>query len=411
MARKNKQKTIWIALVGAIIVGSLLYLNFSQPSNPSSLVRHEIDKNGASAIADFTATTKQVHLAVDETLKKNSLAVQDVKEFPKEVPRQKVEGVIRWHTRQLLITIPNDLPVETVQQALQKGLQAAGAQVLASQADKYQGNSVLRLDIGFKDKVAGDEITIISDRIYLAKAKEQGKDKDKGTAILPARPEGKGNGQMAIVIDDFGYSREPIAAFSGITRPLTFAVLPYHPFSNEAAARGLSSGHQVILHLPMEPLAQGEQSEKLTIGVAMSDGEIQEMAQNAINQIPGLIGVNNHQGSRATADKRVMKIVLGQLKANSLFFLDSRTNGQSIGADTARQMGVRTRENELFIDNSDDVSAIKAKLRTAQNMALNHGSVTVIGHARMNTAIAVREMIGELEENGIRLVFVSQLAQ
>lgn len=409
MARKNKQQTIWMVLVGLIIMGSLLYLNFSPSSHQPLPARHEVEKSGAGAVADFTNTTTQVHATVDEIFKKNSLAVRDVKEFVKEVPRQKVEGVIRWHTRQLLIAAPNDTAVETVQQTIQQGVQRAGAQVIASQRDQYQGLSVLRLDVGFTDKVAGDEITIISDRIYIAKEKTQGKEKEK--AILPARPTGKGNGQMAIVIDDFGYSKEPIAAFCSIGRPLTFAVLPYHPFSNEAAARGLSSGHQVILHLPMEPLAQSEQSEKLTIGVAMSNGEIQEMTQKAINQIPGLIGVNNHQGSRATADKRVMKIVLGQVKANSLFFLDSRTNGQSVGAESARQMGVRTGENQLFIDNSDEVSEIKAKLRTGQKMALNHGSVTVIGHARINTAIAVREMIDELEEKGIELVFVSQLVQ
>lgn len=402
MARKDKRKRIGMILIGIVIMG-LLYLKFYEPVNQPLPTRHEETKTGAGAIVDFSGAANKVHLAVDEVLKKNNFYVKDSKEMAKEVPRQKVEGVIRWHTRQILITIPKDLSAETVQQTLQKGIQAAGGQVIVAQPDNYQGLAVVRLDIGFKDKVAGEEITIISDRIYLSK--------DRGTAISATKPEAKGRAQMAIVIDDFGYSKEPIGAFTGIDRPLTFAVLPYHPFSNEAAARGISSGQQVILHLPMEPLAQAEQSEKSTISVTMSDEEIQEMTQKAIKSIPGLIGVNNHQGSRATADKRVMKVVLRQLKANSLFFLDSRTNGQSVGGESARQVGVRTGENELFIDNSNDVSAIKEKLRTAKDMALKYGSVIVIGHARMNTAVAVSEMIPELELNGIKMVFVSQLVK
>lgn len=402
MAGKDKRKRTWMILVVVIIMG-LLYLNFSQPSNQTVPVRYEEEKTGAGSIIDFTGPTNKVHVAVDEVLKKQSFTIKESKDIVKEVPRQQVEGAIRWHTRQILTVIPNELSVEAVQQALQNGVQKAGGQVLGSQPDRYQGLDVLRLDIGFKDKVAGEEITIISDRLYLSKEKEI-------VAVTP-KSEHKGRGQMAIVIDDFGYSKEPIGAFALIDRPLTFAILPYHPFSNEAAARGLSSGHQLILHLPMEPLARTEQSEKSTITLAMSDEEIQDMTKKAIQTIPGLIGVNNHQGSRATADKRVMKIVLGQLKANSLFFLDSRTNGQSVGAESARQMGVRTGENELFIDNSDDVSAIKGKLRTAQDMAIRHGSVTVIGHARMNTAAAVKEMIPELEASGIKLVFVSQIVK
>jgi len=159
----------------------------------------------------------------------------------------------------------------------------------------------------------------------------------------------------------------------------------------------------------MEPLSQGAQSEELTVTVNMSDGAIQDMVQKAIQAVPGLMGVNNHQGSRATADRRVMKNVLSVLKTNNLFFVDSRTNSQSIAAETARQMGIQAGENELFLDNTDDVSAVKAKLRIAQEMAAKHGTVTVIGHARMNTAVAVREMVPELEAGGIQLVFVSQL--
>lgn len=402
MAKKDNKKKVWLIAIGIIAI-ALLYLNFSGQSHQTLSPRYDTDKTGSGAIVNFTASANKIHIALDDALKKNNLLVRDSKETVKEVPRQKVEGLFRWHTRQLLVTVPEDMSAEKVQQALQSGIQNAGAQVFSAQPDNYQGVPVIRLDIGLKDSVAGDDITIISDRVYLVK--------EKGAAIITQKLEVKERGKMAIVIDDFGYSKEPIGAFAGIAHPLTFAVLPYQPFSNEAAARGLSSGHQIILHLPMEPLAQAEQSEKLTITVNMSDNEIQEMTKKAIQSIPGLIGVNNHQGSRATADRRVMKVVLGEIKSNNLFFLDSRTSSQSIGAEIARQMGIKTGENQLFIDNTDEVSAIKAKLRTAQEMSVKYGSVIVIGHARMNTATAVSEMTSELEAKGIQLVFLSQMVK
>jgi len=399
------KKSIWF-LAAVILLLAGLYVKFVQDSNQQTLPNHTIDKTGAGTIADFTEATKKIHIAVDAALKKGEFSIGDSKETTKEVPRQSVEGNIRWHTRQLLVTTPYSISAETMKQTLNAAIQSAGGQVLSSQPDTYQGVAVVRIDIGLKDKLAGEDITIISDRVYLTREKSP---TPEASNKLGPKTEGNVHGKMAIIIDDFGYNKESINAFAAISRPLTFAVIPYRPFSNEAAAKGLSSGHQVILHLPMEPLSKGAQSEELTVSENMSDGEIQDMVNKAIQSVPGLIGVNNHQGSRATADRRVMKDVLGVLKANNLFFVDSRTNSQSIAAETARQMGMAAGENELFLDNTDEVGAVKAKLRTAQEMALKHGTVTVIGHARMNTAIAVSEMVPDMEGKGIQLVFVSEL--
>jgi len=397
MAKAKPKRKWWLIGMGIVAI-VILYVKFFLPDHPPSSSQYHIEKTGAGSVIDFTESTTKIHTTIDNALQKAGIAAKDSKGMVKEIPRQKVEGIIRWHTRQLVINIPANMSAENIQQLLQTGLSIG--QVISSQPDQYQGLSALRLDIGLKDKVGDEEITIISDQVYVIRGK---------TATQDAQVGGKERGKMAIVIDDFGYTKEPIAAFAAIARPLTFAVLPYRPFTNEAATRGISSGHQVLLHLPMEPLQQSEQSEKITITVAMSDLEIQDVARKAIQSVPGIIGVNNHQGSRTTANKRAMKSVLAEIKANNLFFLDSRTNSQSIGVEMAREVGVRTGTNQLFLDNTDDVSAIKEKISTAQEMAIKHGSVIVIGHARHNTAIAVSEMIPELEKHGIRLVFVSQM--
>jgi polysaccharide deacetylase 2 family uncharacterized protein YibQ len=261
----------------------------------------------------------------------------------------------------------------------------------------------VRLDIGIKDVLNNEPLTLTTDRLYIVKDKNV-------LPPTPAKPKGEtGAGSMAIVIDDCGYTIAPVAAFADMGRPLTFAVLPYREYSNEAAARALSAGHLVILHLPLEPMDASAASEPTVITTAMSDDEIKQMAAKAIESVPGIQGVNNHQGSKATSDRRVMKDVLGVIRSRNQFFIDSRTIGKTVAASVSREMGIRTGENELFIDNSSDVEQIKRQLRKAVDMAHKNGSVTVIGHARPNTVIAVREMIPEIEGAGIRLVYANQL--
>ena len=92
-----------------------------------------------------------------------------------------------------------------------------------------------------------------------------------------------------------------------------------------------------------------------------------------------------------------------------MFFVDSRTHAKSVAADVDRQQKIKTTENDLFLDGIADVAYVKKQLRTAGEMALRQGSITVIGHARPTTAAAMREVMPELEAKGIRFVFVSQL--
>lgn len=392
-----------LLLLLIILGGVLLYMNMpaekpvtKEPEAPKQL--HTLEKTGAGTVADYTVAAQRVHSAVDSGLAGGKFTVQAGQESRREVPNKAVEGTIRWHTRQLLVTGPGEVQPETVRQALTGPLAGSGGEVLNSENDTYQGQAVVRLDVGLRDTLAGDKITIITDRIYLPRPKR--------AESLP-----KGQGRLAFVIDDFGYSAEAINAFAAMPRPVTFAVIPYRQFSNEAASRALSAGHQVMLHLPMEPLTASEQSEATTVKVAMSDQEIRDTVTKAIGAVPGIVGVNNHQGSKATADRRVMRTVLGVLKTNDLFFVDSRTNGQSVAADTARQLGVRTGSNEVFLDNHNDVDYVKGQLRTAIRLAIQHGNAIVIGHARLTTATALREMIPDIEAAGVNIVFASQLVK
>lgn len=359
---------------------------------------YQLQKTGAGVVVDFTDTSQKIHQVLDQTLVENHLVLQQGEAGPKEQPRTTVEGKIVWHYRSESTRLSGDVTFDGLSQLLNQALKKVGGEILASQPDSYQGKPVMRLDVGCRDVLDGEPVSVVTDRLYLFAEGKAG-----------AVPGGKG--ELAIIIDDFGYNSEPINAFVSIDRPLTFSVLPNRPYTLPAASRGVSSGHQVMLHLPMEPQDSKQQSEAQTVTVSMSDREASDLVRQDMGAIPGLIGVNNHQGSRATSDKRIMKSVLTTVKAHGLFFVDSRTSSQSVAYDMARQLGVRTIANDLFIDNQSNVDYIKGQLRQAMGIATKKGHAVIIGHARLSTAMALREMIPEIESNGIRLVFVSQLVQ
>ncbi len=216
--------------------------------------------------------------------------------------------------------------------------------------------------------------------------------------------------KMAIVLDDFGMSYEMVEKYNAMGVPFTYAVIPYKPYSAEIAKAGVAAGQDIIVHLPME--SEGDVTpEATTIRTSMSDGEIRSTAAKALDSIPYAIGVNNHQGSKATASKRTMELVMKEVAKRGFFFLDSRTSSDSVVTSVARNQGVLTGENELFIDNSSDVDDIKDKLQEAANRALRspEKSIIVIGHARPNTVKAVGEMIDSLRSQGIEFVLVRTL--
>ena len=393
-----------ILLALLIVLSSAAYFAFQESiATPPSSGSPPDAKNEA----DFHSRCDAMHAAVDKVLSAQSLLVSDVRQEQKEVNRQNQSGKIRWNAKSTLIESTDAISTEEIKRALETGLKPLAGAVIAVAPDRYHGYSVTRFDVGFQDQLGGGPLTIISDRLYVVKAER------KPAAAGTRQKTNKTNkGEIAIVIDDFGYRQDMIAEFAAIRRPFTFAVIPFKAYSKDAAAKGLASGHQVMLHLPMEPMSGIEPSEAAnTVRVGMNAGQLAELIDKATRSLPGIIGVNNHQGSKATADRRTMEAVMKVLKKKGLFFVDSRTNGRSVAAETARNEKVKTTENDIFIDGMADVAYVRKQLRAAGEMAMKVGSVTVIGHARPTTAAALREMIPELESRGIRFVFVSQLVR
>ena len=232
----------------------------------------------------------------------------------------------------------------------------------------------------------------------------------KAASILPPKENAGGQvtGRLAIVIDDAGRDLDSQHIYEQMGIPLTLAVMPDQVHTRDAALSWCAHGLPVILHQPMESVS-GIGMEPKVILTSMSDAAIRQMLRDSLSQLPEAIGINNHQGSKATIDARTMDIVMNELHHRGLFFFDSHTNSTTAADKAAKTYGVPYVRNDLFVDNSASVSDICAMIQEGADRAKKKGTYIIIGHCRPHTAEAFRQMVPKLKAQGIEFVYLSSL--
>ncbi|MGB9067010.1 MAG: divergent polysaccharide deacetylase family protein [Candidatus Acidiferrales bacterium] len=231
-------------------------------------------------------------------------------------------------------------------------------------------------------------------------------------------PAGGGTGpRLAIIIDDMGHDRAPADELLALPIPLTISILPHLPLSAEVAEEAFRRGDQVLLHLPMEPEAgsaggpDGVTQEPIELRVGMSPGEVNATLAGMLETVPHAAGVNNHEGSRATADDLLMQALMPDLRARNLFFIDSRTTAATVAYSTAEKDGVPAASRKVFLDDTPTQEAVLAQLELAAKDAYREGSAIAIGHPHRVTIAVLAQEAPALQSRGIRLVFASDLVR
>lgn len=219
--------------------------------------------------------------------------------------------------------------------------------------------------------------------------------------------------RLALVIDDFGFqSIDMIETFAELPLRFTPAVLPGYPRSAEAARILLESGHPPILHLPMEP-KDYPRTDPGTGAVmsGMPPERIGTILDGHHATIPGIVGVSNHMGSRASEDRAAAFGLMQVLAERGLFFLDSGTSDESLFAHEAARHGVRCLTADLFLDGDPrpDSTSMARRLAEARELAGSCGSVIMVGHARKETRAFLPVAADSLRSWGIRLVPLADL--
>ena len=217
--------------------------------------------------------------------------------------------------------------------------------------------------------------------------------------------------RLYLVLDDGGHTTEQLRDFEPFRGVYTVAVLPGLDYSGEVARRSLAAGHEVILHQPMEALG-GNALGPGAIYADDSEDRIARVLADNIDSLPGITGVNNHMGSKATTDERVMHAVAETLGDYELFFLDSRTTHESVAFDVAARAGLETAARDVFLDNERDEAAISDQLDRALAIAAERGYAVMIGHVTSpELARVLVRRYGEIVDTGFRFFPLSDLME
>jgi polysaccharide deacetylase 2 family uncharacterized protein YibQ len=228
---------------------------------------------------------------------------------------------------------------------------------------------------------------------------------------LPATP-GTSVARVAIVIDDLGNDFPAVERIASWAYPVCGAVLPVLPGSGRAARALEESGKQVILHLPMEPRRYPQmQPGPGVVLLSQSEEQITRTVEADLDSVPGAVGVNNHMGSAATADDRVMRAVARVLARRGLFFLDSRTTGATVAREAARKERVPAVSRRVFLDDVATEAAVGKALDELVARARAEGSAVAVGHPYPATLAVLERELPKLAQRGVKLVNVGDLAK
>ncbi len=205
------------------------------------------------------------------------------------------------------------------------------------------------------------------------------------------KPQRASGAQLAIIIDDMGRNRDFARGLAQLDYPITFSVLPHSSSSREVRRIARKSGKPIMLHLPMQPESWPETDPGAgALFTDMSASEIEKTVRKDLRQVPEAIGVNNHMGSRFTADTPGMRSVFRVLKQRGMFFVDSLTTPHSVAEKIASQNSIPLLKRNIFLDNIHDQRAIAFQLRKAEQVARNTGRAIAIGHPYPETLSALR---------------------
>ena len=245
-----------------------------------------------------------------------------------------------------------------------------------------------------------EKSTVVSDTL-----KQESLDKSpEVTAQVPMR------GVIGLIIDDFGYRNDHVSnGFLNLSGKLTYAIIPGHEYSQLFSKKAYDAGYEIIVHMPMENIGKTYGEEEYVLMSYFQDDEIKDRISSAFDQLPESIGLNNHQGSRGTADSRVMTLLAGVIKEKKKFFIDSRTTRNSLAETTMRKYNVQTNKRDIFLDNELDEEIINTQLLKLAELAEEKGIAIGIGHVKPQTLSVLEREIPVLQKKGFRFEFVSRL--
>lgn len=231
----------------------------------------------------------------------------------------------------------------------------------------------------------------------------------KANAVKANIPEGKA--RVVVIIDDVGMNYSAAKELAAMKAPLTLAFLPYAPHVDALAAAAKENGHELMIHMPMEPMNPDIDTGPIVLRVDDSPAEFDKMLDKAMSSFTGYVGLNNHMGSRLTQDEAAMRHLMKRLNKRGMLFVDSRTIAGSVAEKTAKEYGVPNAARDVFLDDDPSIEAVRKSLKKGERIASKYGTVIMIGHPKKNTIAALKEWLPTLAEKDMVLVPVTNVIE
>lgn len=244
---------------------------------------------------------------------------------------------------------------------------------------------------------------------YQYEALEQGAEKALQPEPIPQQHMAGRKPMIAIVIDDMGLDRVHSARATRLPAGVTLSYLPYSQNIRQQTEDARKSGHELMLHLPMQPERRTADPGPGYLGVEMAPLALHDRVIKNLDAFAGYTGVNNHMGSKFTKDHDGLAIVMAALAERKMMFLDSRTAPGSIAEKIAREHGLMATHRDVFLDDDVAPASVAKSLIQVEQVARRAGAAIAIGHPKDVTLAALEKWLPTLAAKGYELVPVSEV--
>jgi len=224
-------------------------------------------------------------------------------------------------------------------------------------------------------------------------------------------PPSTGRPLVAVIIDDLGTDKNRSWRTIGLKGPLTLSFYAHASDLPEMAQTARRAGHELLVHVPMEPMSKDLNMGPNGLAVGLDPMEVRRRLRWHLERFDGYVGINNHMGSRFTSDPESMMPVMEEIKARGLLFVDSRTISTSIGIEVAQRLGVPNAARDVFLDNEVDVSSIGERLSELEAISRRNAMAVAIGHPHDETLDALEQWMADLPSKDVVLVPISTIVR
>ena len=372
-------------------------------------VKKKIEETPQRRPSDLTGRIKEADTRIMSALFNLGVSVEDIES--KKVLRKK--GELAWEFKDIGIRLHKGVAEKRIRLALRDALSSApniewglkkNANSIISEVEVY-GLPTHRLRFNLYER--NQEM---KENVY--QEKESSELPEEGTNLPEEKPDirepekrlFKGEKpKVVIIVDDLGSNKESVDKLLEIPASISFAVLPNLPYSQYAARMGYNSGHDVMLHLPMEPMDSsgytGVNAGDGMLLMGLSKSEILSKLDKDLASVPYIKGVNNHMGSKFTENSELMELVLQRIKSRGLFFVDSRTSPRTTGFDVAKKLGMKAAERDVFLDEGlGGADYVRSQIERLIEVSKKKGYAIGICHPHPDTLKVLSQMIPDVKK-------------